>query len=906
MAAYRSLSRSFVPSLISFLLLLNIVAPFLDISPVGIVEAAPSTPFESYVPVRGTYLFADNSAVEWDDNGDGIRETHGLELPLILNITNAGLKPGDKIRITFQGEIHISANASWSWISEDPSMLGVFSSTKEILWVEQNGEVGPLRRVPGAINAGMPEVTEPTFQEYPTDIPEDFLIPKIGTEIKVPQGSAWLFLCFYDVKYPDNDGWLKVTIEKDSDGDCLWDSWETKGIDSDGDGVVDLKLEGADPQHKDIYVEVDYMQGHRLSSVARDNIVQAFENAPVSNPDNNKGINIHIEIDDSDNIVHTNTVQINTITGSWPDFDTIKASYLGTRDQRKNSDIIEAKRMAYHYCLMIHNYATFNTTLGRYVKTTSGGIAEPYGNDFIVSLGDWTGGVGSSEEQAGTFMHELGHNLGLRHGGGDDINYKPNYLSIMNYLFQVPYAPLVRGLQAPLSYSSVAQPELVEKKLDESKGIGAFAPWLWTAYSAPLKTTQGTKMVPLIVSTRGPIDWNNNGDDSETDVWANINYYIGYPKNDSPNDETLRGNDDWSKLRFNFRETIDYQDRIHSSMFGVDELDWETVQALREYFSQNHNVAAIGLQVPEGKVGKNGFNVDLILANFGGSNETSTITVLANTTSVASMRLSLSRFNFTALRIPCSIEGLRLGFYKVTVRISTVENETYVSDNIITGGIVRFVDVTPPTTVAEYDGTLRRVDFTVTLTASDDLSGVLETYYVMGSESRVKKVSVDGAPRFTTEGMSNEMRYWSEDFSGNVEQAKVLTGVKLDKSPPTLTISSPTSGMSVGSSSFTMTWTGLDSVSGIRDYGVKLDGGAWIAMGKITSYELTGMGEGGHVVDVRASDAAGNTVLASITFTVDTRPWLIPVLGGLAIVVLVALILLARRRLIGRAKSASL
>jgi hypothetical protein len=194
----------------------------------------------------------------------------------------------------------------------------------------------------------------------------------------------------------------------------------------------------------------------------------------------------------------------------------------------------------------------------------------------------------------------------------------------------------------------------------------------------------------------------------------------------------------------------------------------------------------------------------------------------------------------------------------------------------------------------------------VTLTASDDLSGVLETYYVMGSESRVKKVSVDGAPRFTTEGMSNEMRYWSEDFSGNVEQAKVLTGVKLDKSPPTLTISSPTSGMSVGSSSFTMTWTGLDSVSGIRDYGVKLDGGAWIAMGKITSYELTGMGEGGHVVDVRASDAAGNTVLASITFTVDTRPWLIPVLGGLAIVVLVALILLARRRLIGRAKSASL
>ncbi len=30
-------------------------------------------------------------------------------------------------------------------------------------------------------------------------------------------------------------------------------------------------------------------------------------------------------------------------------------------------------------------------------------------------------------------MHELGHNLGLRHGGMDDLNCKPNYLSVMNY-----------------------------------------------------------------------------------------------------------------------------------------------------------------------------------------------------------------------------------------------------------------------------------------------------------------------------------------------------------------------------------------------------------------------------------------------------------------------------------------
>ena len=35
-------------------------------------------------------------------------------------------------------------------------------------------------------------------------------------------------------------------------------------------------------------------------------------------------------------------------------------------------------------------------------------------------------------------MHELGHNLGLEHGGHDRVNCKPNYLSVMNYAFTNP------------------------------------------------------------------------------------------------------------------------------------------------------------------------------------------------------------------------------------------------------------------------------------------------------------------------------------------------------------------------------------------------------------------------------------------------------------------------------------
>ena len=40
--------------------------------------------------------------------------------------------------------------------------------------------------------------------------------------------------------------------------------------------------------------------------------------------------------------------------------------------------------------------------------------------------------IGTVPDQAGTLMHEVGHNFQLEHGGGDDIHYKPNYLSVMN------------------------------------------------------------------------------------------------------------------------------------------------------------------------------------------------------------------------------------------------------------------------------------------------------------------------------------------------------------------------------------------------------------------------------------------------------------------------------------------
>ena len=67
-------------------------------------------------------------------------------------------------------------------------------------------------------------------------------------------------------------------------------------------------------------------------------------------------------------------------------------------------------------------------------------------------------------------MHELGHTLGLHHGGQDSENYKPNYLSVMNYSYDMPWFKITnQGTNAKevwrLDYSRSALMTLDENQL---------------------------------------------------------------------------------------------------------------------------------------------------------------------------------------------------------------------------------------------------------------------------------------------------------------------------------------------------------------------------------------------------------------------------------------------------------
>lgn len=357
----------------------------------------------------------------------------------------------------------------------------------------------------------------------------------------------------------------------DTDGDGLLNCWETTGIDFNSDGTVDLRLydvngdgtiqssEAADPNHKDIYLEIDWMAQHQPNATAVQNVVNAFASAPVANPDGTTGIRLHIQTDEQA-VAHSTNLAFEPCTGpapaGTPDFDTVKNAMFGTAAERGSANatnVLNAKRFAFHYALFVHNLLGLGGTSG---------CSELPGNDLVVSLGSWTvvggHGVGSVDEQAGTLMHEFGHNLNLRHGGGDNINCKPNYLSVMSYTRQIDnYYVFGR----PLDYSRSALPSLNETSLLESAGIGGSA-GDFTAFGPP--PTQNN------VNASGAIDWNVDGDTADT-VSRDINN-LGPGCGPGPG-QTLTGYNDWANIGYNFRRGFDFADGVHLSALEAPEIN---------------------------------------------------------------------------------------------------------------------------------------------------------------------------------------------------------------------------------------------------------------------------------------------------------------------------------------------
>jgi hypothetical protein len=136
---------------------------------------------------------------------------------------------------------------------------------------------------------------------------------------------------------------------------------------------------------------------------------------------------------------------------------------------------------------------------------------------------------GTDPQKIGTFIHELGHNLNLTHGGSDHNNFKPNYLSVMNYFFQTSgvYHDGHWGLFDPahylnFDYQRITVAALNEASLSESLGIGAAAAGYGTAHFCP-NPPYSWHHYSWDDFNLPKIDWNCDGDFTDAGLRVDVN-----------------------------------------------------------------------------------------------------------------------------------------------------------------------------------------------------------------------------------------------------------------------------------------------------------------------------------------------------------------------------------------------
>jgi hypothetical protein len=377
----------------------------------------------------------------------------------------------------------------------------------------------------------------------------------------------------------------------DNDGDGICDNWETSSglkvyYPAGGNSWTLSYTNDPAPKsdHLDVFVEMDYVNNLAVTTACNDgrtsggnnykpntaavnNVESAFRGAPIMNDNGVNGIELHIYLDDAVNPSDEcyDKVSVFGVYEDAPTYDEIKTAQFG-RDssERLSTNKGKAKFQVFHYGLSIPRQAQ---------DMPSSGVAEQLGNDFVVSLG--ASGIGWSDaNMGGTIMHELGHNLGLYHGGPDvagndyNVNCKPNYPSVMTYVRQLTNAYSNSTLKysddplSPGSISRVAPNENNILKLTSLSWMG-LVELVWGidpgSPGGPITVLSGdSTQTPAIDGdvreTLSDIDWDGDGNIADGSVPGNniANLGIGGCSG-SDTDNMISGGDDWENLEYNFR-----------------------------------------------------------------------------------------------------------------------------------------------------------------------------------------------------------------------------------------------------------------------------------------------------------------------------------------------------------------
>ena len=339
----------------------------------------------------------------------------------------------------------------------------------------------------------------------------------------------------------------------DSDRDGIPDSAKLSGGTYGG---LDLYAMGARRGRRDIFLEIDYMDGNDVATRPRREALQKMEKAFAE-----KGIAIHMDTG-SLHAKDFDPAAFNLGGGNMVPFspcielDT-SAEGAGARAGCASFQSYKSRHMDVRRRLLFH-YALFANSLNTDGSAGPSGISEMSGNDLIVTLGGYgfliDSGIGLNmliNMQASTLMHEFGHNLGLRHGGNENVNYKPNHYSVMNYMYQFAglsatpdsaYAAeryyLANGLKG-VTYCGLVENSPCSDKFLMSYSDGTGAPIDEARLSEAGNIGRGS-------AGGAYADWDDNGIYTDGAFGRNINPLDGYART------VLKDYDEWGNLQIVF------------------------------------------------------------------------------------------------------------------------------------------------------------------------------------------------------------------------------------------------------------------------------------------------------------------------------------------------------------------
>jgi streptogramin lyase len=169
------------------------------------------------------------------------------------------------------------------------------------------------------------------------------------------------------------------------------------------------------------------------------------------------------------------------------------------------------------------------------------------------------------------------------------------------------------------------------------------------------------------------------------------------------------------------------------------------------------------------------------------------------------------------------------------------------------------LDTTPPATAIDISGTpgnngWYKSDVAVTLTATDEYSGVAEIHYTLDGVSHTASGSSVTVP-VTGDG-PHTLTYWAKDMAGNEEAVKEVPPVNIDTTLPVITILNVVDGGTYELGLFdSPSYTATDDTSGVASEDPGLTGGDGYGLGQFT-YSVT------------ATDVAGNSDTVTIQYEV--------------------------------------